>query len=80
MDRPSIRAGGPDDEAAVVSIITLAFAADPMARWATPDPAKYLASMPQVARAFGGNGLAHGSVDLADGGGARRHVAAPPRA
>jgi len=69
MGSPSIRSAGHGDEAAVVSVITLAFTADPVARWATPDPANYLTAMPQVARAFGGNGFAHGSVYLVDGGG-----------
>ena len=55
----------------MIDVITLAFAADPIARWATPDPVRYLAGMPAVVRAFGGNGFAHGSVHLAaDGGGA----------
>jgi ribosomal protein S18 acetylase RimI-like enzyme len=71
MGEPPIRTAGRDDEAAVINVITLAFAADPMARWATPDPVRYLARMPAVARAFGGNGFAHGSVHLAaDGAGA----------
>ena len=69
MDRPRIRTADPDDEPTVLSVITLAFSADPMARWATPDPAKFLTSMPQVARAFGGNGFAHGTVYIAEGGG-----------
>jgi len=69
MGSPVIRSADPGDEATVVSVITLAFAADPVARWATPDPAKYLAVMPQIARAFGGNGFAHGSVYVVDGGG-----------
>jgi ribosomal protein S18 acetylase RimI-like enzyme len=65
MDEPRIRNAGTEDERAVIDVITLAFAADPMARWATPDPVRYLAGMPMVARAFGGNGFAHGSVHIA---------------
>lgn len=68
MDEPVIRQAGPPDEAVVLDVITLAFGGDPMARWSVPDPARYLALMPRFARAFGGNGFAHGSVDLADGG------------
>ena len=30
-----------------------------------PDPATYLKVMPQLARAFGGNGFAHGAAHLA---------------
>jgi ribosomal protein S18 acetylase RimI-like enzyme len=70
MDHPNVRAAGPEDEAAVLSIITLAFAADPVVRWATPDPGKFLASIPKLAGAFGGAGFAHDSVYLAEGGGA----------
>jgi ribosomal protein S18 acetylase RimI-like enzyme len=66
---PRIRSAHRDDEAAVVGVIVLAFAADPMARWATPDPARYLATMPEIVLAFGGNGFAHGSVHLEEAGG-----------
>jgi ribosomal protein S18 acetylase RimI-like enzyme len=71
MEQVPIRVATRDDEAAVIDVITLAFAADPMARWATPDPVRYLGGMPAVVRAFGGNGFEHGSVHVAaDGGGA----------
>jgi ribosomal protein S18 acetylase RimI-like enzyme len=39
-----------------------------MSRWSMRTPARYLATMPKVARAFGGNGFARGTVFLADGG------------
>ena len=61
-------ATGEREQNAVIAVITLAFSADPMARWAFPDPATYLTVMPQVARAFGGNGFAHGTAHLAAGG------------
>lgn len=64
----SIRTAGPADEPAVIDVITLAFSTDPIARWANPNPAKYLTVMPQVVRAFGGNGFGHGSVYVADDG------------
>jgi GNAT superfamily N-acetyltransferase len=48
-------------------VITLAFSTDPMARWTFPDPATYLRVWPQVARAFGGNGFAHGAAHLGAG-------------
>src|SRR5688572_17177380 len=63
-----VRTAAATDEAAVIGVITLAFTADPMARWAFPDPARYLAIMPLLARAFGGNGFAHGAAHLVDGG------------
>ncbi len=56
------------DRHIVIGVITLAFAADPMARWNFPDPATYLAVMPELAFAFGGNGFPHGAAHLIDGG------------
>jgi GNAT superfamily N-acetyltransferase len=56
------------DRQTVIGVITLAFSTDPMGRWAFPDPARYLAVMPEVANAFGGNGFPHGTVHLVDGG------------
>jgi GNAT superfamily N-acetyltransferase len=56
------------DQETVIGVITLAFATDPMARWAFPDPATYLAIMPQIAAAFGGNGFPHGAAHVIEGG------------
>ena len=56
------------DQQAVIAVITLAFGSDPMARWAFPDPATFLEVLPQLARAFGGNGFAHGAAHLTGGG------------
>jgi ribosomal protein S18 acetylase RimI-like enzyme len=64
----NVRVAAAHDEAAVVGVITLAFSTDPMARWAFPDPAKYLALMPALAHAFGGNAFGEGSAHLVDGG------------
>ena len=55
------------EQQAAVAVITLAFSGDPMARWALPDPATYLRIMPQMARAFGSNGFAHGAAYLTGG-------------
>lgn len=63
-----VRSATETDQQAVIGVITLAFSSDPMARWAFPDPATYLAVMPEVVRAFGGNGFAHGTAHLVDGG------------
>jgi GNAT superfamily N-acetyltransferase len=52
----------------VIGVITLAFAADPMARWSFPGPATYLTVMPQLAAAFAANGFRHGAAHLIDGG------------
>lgn len=63
-----VRSASQDEQNAAIGVITLAFSNDPMARWALPDPARYLSVMPEIARAFGGNGFAHGTVHLAGGG------------
>ena len=70
-------ASGENDEQAVIGAITLAFCSDPMVRWAFPDPATYLKAMPQVARAFGGNGFVHKTAHLA-GDGAAAAMWLPP--
>jgi GNAT superfamily N-acetyltransferase len=70
-------ASGEDEQQVVIAVITLAFSSDPMARWAFPDPATYLKVMPQVTRAFGGNGFAHGTAHLA-GRGAAAAMWLPP--
>ena len=64
-----VRSAEAKDHQVVISVITLAFSNDPMTRWALPDPAAYLAVMPQIAHAFGGNGFEHGTAHLIDGGG-----------
>jgi ribosomal protein S18 acetylase RimI-like enzyme len=68
MDTPEIRSAGPGDEDVAISLVTLAFSNDPLTRWVNPDPARYLAIVPQIARAFGGNGFAHGTVLIAGDG------------
>jgi GNAT superfamily N-acetyltransferase len=70
-------ASGEDEQQGVIAVITLAFSSDPMARWTFPDPATYLNVMPQVARAFGGNGFAHRTAHLA-GAGAAAAMWLPP--
>ena len=62
-----VRSATEADQQAVIDVITLAFSTDPMARWSFPDPATYLSVMPEVIRAFGGSGFAHGSVHLVEG-------------
>jgi ribosomal protein S18 acetylase RimI-like enzyme len=62
MKPPTIRVMDADDEDSAVAIITLAFAADPMARWTWPDARQYLAAIPRMARAFGGKAFSNGSA------------------
>lgn len=49
------------DEAAIVEMLTLAFASDPMSRWSWPEARTYLDIFPRFAKAFGGPGMAHGA-------------------
>lgn len=65
-----VRRATEQDRPLVIGVITLAFSSDPMARWSYPDPATYLAAMPETVKAFGGNGFAHGTVHLVEGGAA----------
>jgi GNAT superfamily N-acetyltransferase len=67
MQTIEVRSATDADQQAVIDVITLAFSTDPMARWAFPDPATYLSVMPDVIRAFGGGGFAHGTVHLVGG-------------
>jgi len=68
MSSLDVRSASETDRHTVIGVITMAFAADPMARWAFPDPATYLSVMPEIAGAFGGNGFAHGTAHLVEGG------------
>ena len=55
------------EQKAVISVLSLAFSTDPMARWSQPDPQKYVENFPALARAFGGNSFANGTAYFADG-------------
>jgi ribosomal protein S18 acetylase RimI-like enzyme len=47
-------------------VLTLAFAADPMARWVWRDPERYLEAFPQFAPAFGAGAFEHDSAFIAE--------------
>ncbi len=49
-------------EAAVINTITLAFAADPVIRWAFPKEHDYSTIFPKFTRAFGGSAFLHNSA------------------
>ena len=70
MPTVEVRAAIEWERQVVTDVITLAFSTDPMARWAYPNPATYLAVMPETIKAFGSNGFAHGTVHLVGDGGA----------
>ena len=66
MTTPAIKTATASDEDAAVSVVVLAFSADPAARWAWSDPQQYLTHSPAFVRAFGGKAFAHGSAHYAD--------------
>lgn len=67
----AVQAATSEREQAIVDVLTLAFAQDPMARWALPDARVYLKAWPLAVRAFGGRAVLNGSADVVeDGGGA----------
>lgn len=58
----------PEDRARLLQTIVLAFANDPMARWASPDPAVYLDRRDEFFGAMGGAAFEHGTAFVADDG------------
>lgn len=67
MMTATIKTAQASDEAGTIGTLTLAFSADPMARWSLPDPAKYLTVFPSIARAFGGSAFERGTAYIATG-------------
>jgi len=63
----AVRAVLNNDQTSVIDILTLAFTADPMARWSFSDPVNYLATFPSLAKAFGGRAFEKGTAYIADG-------------
>ena len=59
---PEVRSAEANVRAHAIDTIVLGFAADPMARWAWPDPSIYLGTMPRFAKAFGGRAFEHGTA------------------
>jgi ribosomal protein S18 acetylase RimI-like enzyme len=55
------------DEPSAIAVMTLAFSADPVARWSWADPQRFLEHFPTFVKAFGGKGFAHGSAYCVDG-------------
>jgi len=50
---------------AATSVITLAFASDPVARWTYPDPDQFLEYFPRFIKAFAGRSFENGTAFLA---------------
>jgi GNAT superfamily N-acetyltransferase len=62
MDALPVRTMTPDEEGPAIAIMVLAFAADPIMRWAWPHIHRYMAAMPRFVRASGGGAFAHGAA------------------
>lgn len=63
---PTVKVATTSDEARVVSIMVLAFSADPVVRWVWPDPLQYVMHFPSFVKAFGGKAFAVGSAYYVD--------------
>lgn len=57
----------PEDHAAMVQTLVLAFSSDPAVRWTWPDPVDFLQYFPLFIQAFGGNAFDHGCAYQAEG-------------
>jgi GNAT superfamily N-acetyltransferase len=62
MTAASVEAIEVADRRRGVASLTLAFAADPVMRWAWPDPYRYATYWPKWAEAFGGRAFDHGTA------------------
>ena len=60
----TIRTARPAEAEAIVTTVTMAFAADPAARWMYPEARQYMEHFPRFVRAMGGKALLHGSACL----------------
>src|SRR5690606_6960844 len=72
LTRPSehaarpIRPAAPDEVERAVSLLTLAFTADPLARWIFPRAESYSRFFPELVRAFAGRAFEAGTVHVLD--------------
>ena len=67
MTTPTIKTATAADAYPAIAVVTLAFSADPAARWTWSDPQQYLRHFPSFVQAFGGNAFTHGSAYYVDG-------------
>lgn len=61
---PEIRAASRSDSAQCEAVIVLAFAADPVVRWAMPAPATYVSTFMPLVTLFGGKAMDTGTADV----------------
>jgi ribosomal protein S18 acetylase RimI-like enzyme len=59
MTLPEVKVASKEDENAILDVMKLAFAADPVSRWVWPSPQKYLASVENFARAYAGKAFSN---------------------
>jgi hypothetical protein len=62
-----VAAARPADMEPLISVMVLAFAADPVARWMYRDPQRYLAYFGRFIRAFAGKAFSTGTAWCIDG-------------
>jgi GNAT superfamily N-acetyltransferase len=67
MTTLTIKTARASDADPVIAIVTLAFSADPAARWTWSAPQQYLSHFPRFVQAVGGNALTHESAFYVDG-------------
>lgn len=63
----SVRTATVADQDRAIAAIVLGFSADPVVRWAYPEPNDYLNYFPRIVQAFGGNAFERGSAYFIDG-------------
>ena len=59
MTLQQVKVASQEDENAIIDIMKLAFAADPVSRWIWPSPQKYLSSVEGFARAYAGKSFSN---------------------
>lgn len=63
----AIKTATASDRERAIATITLAFAADPMARWSYPEPQAYLSHFPNLVRAMAGKAFECGTAHYVEG-------------
>lgn len=59
MALPEVKVASQEDENAIIDLMKLAFAADPVSRWVWPSPQKYLSNVENFAKAYAGNAFSN---------------------
>lgn len=62
IGQPRVAPVTPADVEQTIAVLVLAFIADPVTRWAYPDPEQYLRLFPAFVRGFGGRAFAQGTA------------------